>query len=35
MLHWTVSRQHAFWGIVTQVATAGMAAAMLWKLGGC
>jgi hypothetical protein len=34
-MHWTVTRRYALWGILTQVAAAGVAAALLWKLGGC
>ncbi len=29
-LHWTVRRQHAVWGILTQVITAGGATLVLW-----
>ena len=34
-LHWTVTRRYALWGILTQVALAGGAAALLWRIGGC
>ena len=34
-LHWTVTRRYAAWGILTQVAVAGAAAALLWRIGGC
>lgn len=34
-LHWTVKRHNAAWGILTQVAAAGIAAAYLWRAGGC
>jgi hypothetical protein len=34
-LHWTVTRRYALWGIATQIAAAGAAAAVLWRLGGC
>lgn len=34
-LHWTVRRRHAAWGILTQVAAAGIAAAYLWRAAGC
>lgn len=33
--HWTVSRRHAFWGILTQLAIAGGAGLALLKLAGC
>lgn len=34
-LHWTARRRNAAWGILTQVAAAGIAAAYLWRAGGC
>ncbi len=34
-LHWTVTRRHAVWGILTQVAVVVAAAASLWQVGGC
>lgn len=34
-LHWTVKRRNAIWGILTQVAVAGGAAAYLWRASGC
>ncbi len=34
-LHWTVARRHAVWGILTQVAVAGLAGWMFWRIGGC
>lgn len=34
-LHWTVARRHAVWGILTQVAVAGIAGRMFWRVGGC
>lgn len=34
-LHWTVRRRNAAWGILTQVAAAGVAAAYLWRAAGC
>jgi hypothetical protein len=33
--HGTVGQRHAVWGILTQVATAGIAAAYLWRASGC
>ncbi len=33
-LHWTVGRQHAVLGILAQIATAGVAGALLW-IGSC
>jgi hypothetical protein len=34
-LHWTVTRRHALWGILTQVAVAGIAGLLLWRATGC
>lgn len=34
-LHWTVARRHAVWGILTQVAVAGLAGWMFWRISGC
>ncbi len=34
-LHWTVSRRHAAWGILTQVVVAAAAALALWRVAGC
>ena len=34
-LHWTVTRRYALWGVLTQVAAAGAAAAFLRRIGGC
>jgi hypothetical protein len=34
-LHWTVTRRNALWGILTQIAVAGGAMALLWVLGSC
>jgi hypothetical protein len=33
-LHWTVGRRHAVLGILAQIVTAGVAAALLW-FGSC
>lgn len=34
-LHWTVTRRHAVWGILTQVAVATAAGVFLWRVSGC
>jgi len=34
-LHWTVTRPHALWGILTQLAVIGLAGLSLWRTGRC